>query len=150
MSFELRGIFSEPWSLGADVSEIPRRSPSITANVCSMIPVPIMPSTSTSTTTNTSPPHLNTSSPAPPSSSSPSPPQINRESTLSTPTPPEPQRTRSFSLLQNLSIPFTSRPTPLRASTTQTDISSTMSKSPNANDLPAEIVINIETYVPPF
>src|SRR5271155_1473284 len=115
-----------------------------------MIPVPIMPESSkSSTSTNTSPPHLNTSSPAPSSSSSPSPPQTNRESTLTTPTPPEPQRTRSFSLLQNIPIPFTSRPTPLRASTTQTDFSSTMPKSANANDLPAEIVINIETYVPP-
>ena len=49
--------------------------------------------------------------------------------------------------LQNIPIPFTSRPTPLSASTTQGDITSgRMIKSPNTNDLPAEIVISVETY----
>ena len=88
--------------------------------------------------------HLDPSPSINSTSSSPSP--TIRDSSLSAP-PAEPQRSRSFSLLQNIPIPFTSRPTPLRASTTQADITSArMTKSPNTNDLPAEIVINIETY----
>ena len=86
---------------------------------------------------------------ATPSSSS-SPPLTRDSPSLSATPPAEHQRSRSFSLLQNVPIPFASRTSPLRASTTQTTdavIPPQTTKSPNATELPAEIVINIETYV---
>jgi len=91
--------------------------------------------------------HPSTTAPSitsiPSTASSPSP-----SSTRETLIPAEPKRTRSFSLLQNISMPFASRPTPLRASMTHADVSSTQmasSEPTNQHDLPQEIVLQIET-----